>query len=155
MLKYFKSYETIMDLMFESDYVQFKRDRLSPVKYTLSEEEFCSKRNDFIRSHLLHMSMNASLISVLCHYVLWVYDCSTVREYEERVKEVADSMNIGRIVFVSGFDNIKQLVWEKRLDDHLHYFPVFDRVEQQPFETMASLPSESSCATPPPFSMNL
>ena len=43
------------------------------------------------------------------------------REYEEKVKEVAESMKIGNIVFVSGFDDTKQLVWEARIDDHLHY----------------------------------
>jgi hypothetical protein len=87
---------------------------------------------------MLGMAMNASLINALCHYVLWAHECSTVREYEEKLNEAAASMGIERIVFVGGFDDIQRGVWDERLDGHLHHSPVFDRVEP-PFETMAPL----------------
>lgn len=152
LVKYFESYGTVMKLMFESDYVQFC---LSPMDYTLSEEEFYLKRADFVRTHLLALPMNAYLMNALCHFVLWMYGCSTVKEYEERLNEVAESMNIEHIAFLGGFDNVKQGVWDERLDDHLHRSPVVDPVEK-PFETLASsAPAEHSYASTPPFSMNL
>ena len=141
LLKHFQSYDTIIDLMFDCDYAEY---RISKGSITMTEEEFNWKRDDFIRRRLLGMRMSASLINALCHYVLWMYECSTVGEYEGKVKEVAESMKIGNIVFVSGFDDTKQLVWEARIDDHLHYAAVFDNVKE-----------ESYGSTPPPFSMNL
>ena len=59
-----------------------------------------------------------------------MYGCSTVKEYEERLNEVAESMNIEHIAFLGGFDNVKQGVWDERLDDHLHRSPVFYPVEK-------------------------
>lgn len=153
LLKHFQSYDTIVDLMFDCDYAEYC---ISKGSITMTEEEFYLKRADFVRTHLLALPMNAHLMNALCHFVLWMYGCSTVKEYEERLNEVAESMNIEHIAFLGGFDNVKQRVWDERLDDHLHRSPVFYPVEK-PFETLASsAPAEhSSYASTPPFSMNL
>ena len=153
--RYFQSYRTILDVMFNSDYVNYC---LSPNKVDMTETEFCSKKNAFIQNHLLGMGMNASLINALCHYVLWVHECGTVDEYDGKLKEVADSMKIGHIVFVSGFDDTKQAVWQERLDDHLHYELVLVDNANLPFDSLAPLSNEkeeSYGSTPPPFSINL